>query len=314
MSAITVRWLEAGEMRTGDASNLRQARAASCSWVDVLDADLEALASIAEHYTMHPLAIEDCLHFPQRPKLDSYDESLFLIWLSPHEEADGRDMRELDVFLGVGWLVTAHRDNLPGLDAVAADAEGSLRLGADWALHSILDRLVDDVFPLVDEVSERLESLQDEMLQRASQEHLVELYGIRRQLLAFHKVIAPERDALRSLVRATGVITSEAYRYFQDVADHLARVEDAIDLYREVAASSMDVYLSAQSNRMNQVMKQLTIVATIFMPLTLITGIYGMNFRYFPELRWHYGYQGVLVVMVLIALSMLLYFRRKEWW
>ena len=314
MATVTVRWLEGGEMHTGGSSDLARARAASCSWVDVLDADLETLGSIAAHYAMHPLSVEDCLHFPQRPKLDSYDGSLFLVWLTPHGQAEGRQMHEMDAFLGSGWLVTVHRDRLPGLESVAADAGNSLRLGADWALHSILDRLVDDVFPLVDQVSERLESLQDEMLQRASQAHLVELYTIRRELLSLHKAIAPERDALRALVRATEVISPEAYRYFQDVADHLARVEDTIDLYREVAASSMDVYLSAQSNRMNQVMKQLTIVATIFMPLTLITGIYGMNFRYFPELSWRFAYPGVLGAMLLIAVSMLLYFRRKEWW
>lgn len=314
-SAVTVRRLESGELRIGGFDELKDARSSSsCIWVDILDPDEEVLSRVGKVFDLHPLALEDCLHFPQRPKIDRYDGSLFIVWVTATRGPGGLDMHEVDFFLGEGWLVTVHKKAMKALDDVGAEAGAHLALGEEWVFHSIVDRLVDDIFPVVDGLGERLEELQDLMMERTERHHLKALHDCRRELLELHKIVVPERDGLRSLTRETELVSEEAYRYLQDVADHLARVGDAVDTYREVAASAMDVYLSSASNRMNQIMKQITVVAAIFMPLQLITGIYGMNFQYMPELHQTYAYPAVMVAMVVISIAMLVFFKRRDWW
>ncbi|MBN2404339.1 MAG: magnesium/cobalt transporter CorA [Coriobacteriia bacterium] len=311
---VTVRWLGADGVSVGTLADIDKAVGTPSVWIDVARADEASLVALAAYYPLHPLTIEDCLHFPQRPKIDVYEDSVFLVWVTPHGESGGAELQEIDVFLGDGWLITAHQGRSRALEALAEEAAIHLPRGADWLLHAIVDRLVDDVFPVLDAFGDQLDEIQDEMLEHAEHGQLERLYVLRRQLLHMHKTIAPERDSLRVLVRERNLVSEEAYRYFQDVADHLARVEDTIDTYREVATGATDIYLSAQSNRMNAIMKHLTIVATIFMPLTLITGIYGMNFRILPELGWRYGYFGVLVAMVMITAGMLIFFKKRDWW
>ena len=172
------------------------------------------------------------------------------------------------------------------------------------------------MLPLVDAVGEELEAVEERMLEAPRQEDLLDLHRIRRQLLRLHRIVAPERDVIRGVARERDVVSEDAYRYFQDVGDHLARVQDSIETYQDVAASVMDVYLSAQNNRMNEIMKQLTVVATIFMPLTLLSGIYGMNLIAGCGRRRLLGGRSSRSsgVMVLIAGGMAVYFRKKNWW
>ncbi len=316
MSAqATVRWSDDGGVRTGGLDVLDTTPEGSVVWIDVLGPDEQVMESVARRFDLHPLAVEDCLHYPQRPKLDTYEHGLFLIWLIPEQVADdGLNLRELDVFIGQDFLVTVHRERLDAIDRVAAEAERVLPRGSDWTLHAIIDIAVDSVFPILDALSDTLEELEDRMLESAEREHLHGLYAARRLLVALHKVVGSERDVLRGLVREEALVSAEAYRYFQDIGDHLARVEDGVETYRDVASGAMDIYLSAVSNRLNVIMKQLTIVATIFMPLTWISGIYGMNFQYMPELEWRYGYAAVMVGMLVIAAGMLAFVRRRGWW
>jgi magnesium transporter len=314
MAEVSVRWLQDGMLRTGGLADLAAA-SASTVWVDVVAADEETLQAISAVISLHPLAMEDCLHFPQRPKLDVFEDSTFLVWLLP-ELPDGAGIvsRELDVFLGREHLITVHREPLPPVDKVAAHVVDYLARGVEWTLHGMLDLAVDGMFPLVDSLADELEDLEDVMLQDAKTEHLERLYGAKRALVQLHKVVGPERDAIRGLARLEAFVASEAYMYFQDIGDHLARVADSVDTYREVASGTMDIYLSSVSNRMNLIMKQLTVIATVFMPLTLISGIYGMNFRYMPELEWRFGYFGVLGGMLAVILWMLWFFKRRKWW
>lgn len=314
MAEVQVRWLEGDRLRTGGLDDLAAA-AATTSWIDVHNADEDTLAIIARHLPMHPLAIEDCLHFPQRPKLDVYPDTTFLIWIVP-ELPDGAGIvpRELDVFLGREHLITVHREPFAAIEKVAHSAREFLSRGVEWTLHGILDLTVDGMFPLVDALADELEELEDLMLEDARPEHLERLYGAKRALVQLHKVVGPERDGVRGLARLEAFVAPEAYMYFQDIGDHLARVADSVDTYREVASGTMDIYLSSVSNRMNLIMKQLTVIATIFMPLTLISGIYGMNFHYMPELEWRFGYFGILGFMALIVLWMLWFFKRRKWW
>lgn len=306
------------EMATGALAQLEEARASGgCTWVDVSAPDEETLAVLQAAYDLHPLAVEDCLHFPQRPKIDSYPNNLFLVWVAASLGADKTLVSpEIDIFIGANYLLTFHKDAVPALDDVAADACGVLNHGVEWTLHAILDRSVDAMFPIVDMVAEELDRIEDELLRKVQDGQLQDLYAVKRVMLNLHKVIGPERDILRAMARHDEFISQEAYLYLQDVGDHVARVADAIDTYRDVASSAMDIYLSAISNRLNVVMKQLTVVATIFMPLTLITGIYGMNLTkaMWPSPEWAWSFPAVMGSFVVIVLGMLYLFKRRRWW
>jgi magnesium transporter len=286
-------------------------------WIDVIEPDQASLESVSKRFPLPPLAMEDCLHFPQRPKIDTYSELTFLIWLLPQMLiGDGVDAQELDVFLGEEHLITIHRADSSALDRVMAHADAYLARGVEWTLHAILDAAVDEVFPLVDALSDELEQLENVMLSDARPEYLQRLYTAKRSLVRLHKIVSPERDVVRGLARLEAFVEPDAYMYFQDVGDHLARLADQIDTYRDVASGTMDIYLSSQSNRMNGIMKQLTVVATIFMPLTLISGIYGMNVvkGMWPPVGAWWSFGLVILSMVGISVWMVLFFRRKEWW
>jgi len=317
MATVSVRWLDhEGTAHECGLEDIASSNAARWRWVDVLDGDEPTLTALAQVFDLHPLLVEDALHEQRRPKLDAFDDGVYLAWLTPeHPRGDGIVSSELDVFLGADYLITVHGDDA-SIVRVIAEVAGSLALGPDWLLHAIIDRLVDSVLPLADSLGDELDDIEDSLLGAPRPEDLRRLYSVRRRLVQLHRVVAPERDLLRGLARERGVVSEEAYRYFQDVGDHLARVEDSIETYRDVGAAAMDIYLSAQSNRMNEIMKQLTVVATIFMPLTLLSGIYGMNLLrgMWPSPLAPWSFAAVIISMLAIALVMSLYFRRKNWW
>ena len=317
MSArVTARWIHDGALHS-DTLDALPAELTGSLWIDVTDPDESALAAVSARVPLPPLAIEDCLHFPQRPKLDVYHDLTFVIWLLPQIPTDdGLVAHEIDMFLTEEHLVTVHRSDVPSLSRVIDRADAVLARGVEWTVHAILDAVVDEIFPVVERLSDELEEIEDLVLAEARPEYLQRLYSTRRALVALHRVVAPERDVVRGLARLEVFVEPDAYMYFDDVGDHLARLGDTIDIYRDVANGVMDLFLSAQSNRMNGIMKQLTVVATIFMPLTLISGIYGMNVVHgmWPPATavWSFGF--IIAVMTLIALWMILFFRRKDWW
>ncbi len=318
MSEVMVRWLDpSGALHSGDLSQLQSTGKKSWCWVDVFEPDELIMQALEKRFALHPLASEDALHLQLRPKLDDYGQSFFMVWLTPHRLADSKvEVHELDVFMGKDYLITVRDKSMPAIEYAGQDAARIMARGQDWLLHAILDHAVDSVLPIVDELGDRLEDVEDAMLGKPRQSDLAVLYAVRRQLVRMRRIVAPERDLLRSLARERDVLSEEAYRYFQDIGDHLARVEDSIETYREVAAAVMDIYLSAQSNRMNEIMKSLTVVATIFMPLTLISGIYGMNVvrGMWPPISAQWSFAAVVASMGIIALFMSIYFRRKKWW
>jgi len=318
MAGVVARWLGPdGALQSDGLEHLEVALASPWTWVDVTDPDLETMRVLAGAFGLHPLAVEDSLHVQARPKLDVFSDGLFLAWLTP-EKADGDRISatELDAFLGAKHLITVHAGPVPAIGSTASDIERALKAGPDWVLHSIIDRLVDATLPIVDGLGDELDEIEDDMLGEPRKSDLQRLYRVRRHLVQMHRIVAPERDLLRGLARERDFVSEEAYRYFQDVSDHLARVEDAIETYRDVGAGVMDIYLSAQSNRMNEIMKQLTVVATIFMPLTLISGIYGMNVvrGMWPAVTDYWSFSIVVGSMAVIAAWMTWYFRRRKWW
>lgn len=319
MPEVVLRWLDSsGTLQTGVAEDLDAARTSSpWVWADITDPDDASLAVLAKRFDFHELAIEDTVHQQHRAKLDSYPSGLFLVWLKPdHVRGDTVVTSELDVFVGRDHLVTLHKGANKAIDAVAEDGAHTMRGGPDWTLHAIIDLLVDSTLPLVDEMGEQLSAIEERMLDKPRQDDLRELHRVRRRIVRMHRIVAPERDLLRGLAREGDAIGADASRYFQDVGDHVARVLDSVETYQDVGASVMDVYLSAQNNRMNEIMKQLTVVATIFMPLTLISGIYGMNLTYqmWPNPQNHWGFPAVVFAMLALGLGMGVYFRRRNWW
>ena len=319
MSSMVVRWLaEDGTPRDGGIEALSADLSASAwVWVDVTEPAESDLSAIRARFDLHPLALEDSSHPQRRAKVDIYPHGLFLVWITPlRRRGDGVTSQELDVFIGRNFLVTLHGQTCKAIESVAGDAVRTLQGGPDWTLHAVIDQLVDSILPLVDTVGEQLEGVEERMLGVPRQQDLVDLHRIRRQLLRLHRIVGPERDVIRGVARERDIVSEDAYRYFQDVGDHLARVQDSIEIYQDVAASVMDVYLSAQNNRMNEIMKQLTVVATIFMPLTLLSGIYGMNLlvgMWPPPLAW-WSFAAVVGSMLVIAVVMAAYFRKKNWW
>lgn len=313
-------------VRTMAGSGLSEARGVEAArlpvsgewvWVDVEDPDPATLERLGLLLGLHPLAVEDASKPQARPKLDLYGDAVFLVWLSPHVDGEGRlATSELDCFLAPGLLVTSHAGRIDAVSEVAADAARVMRRGPDWLLHGILDRMADSLLPVADAVGDALEDVEDRMLGEPHRSDLELLYALRRRLLLLHRLVAPQRDIVRALARERDFVSEEAYRYFDDVADHLTHVEEALETYRDIGSAVMDIYLSAQSNRLNEVMKLLTVVTVIIGASTLISGIYGMNLLAGmwpgPTARW--GFPLVIVAMVAVSGAMSYYFRRKNWW
>ncbi|MDY0339994.1 MAG: magnesium/cobalt transporter CorA [Coriobacteriia bacterium] len=317
MSArVTARWIDDGVLRS-DGLDALPAGLAGPLWIDVFDPDEETFAAIGARVPLPPLAVEDCLHSPQRPKLDSYHDLTFVVWLLPQLSGDGGLVtQEIGLFMTESHLVTVHRLDLPALSRVIDRADVVLARGVEWTVHAILDAAVDEIFPVVELLSDELEEIEDLVLAEARPEYLQRLYGIRRSLVALHRVVNPQSDVVRGLARLEVFVEPDAYMYFDDIGDHLARLDDTIDIYRDVAGGVMDLFVSVQSNRMNGIMKQLTVVATIFMPLTLISGIYGMNVieGMWPPAHAGWSFGLIIVGMMFIAAWMALFFRRNDWW
>ncbi len=318
MASVSVRWMDsAGQLSSGSLEQLAASRGAQWRWIDVSPADETTLETLAGEFGLHPLLVEDSLHRQPRPKFDAFPDGSFLAWLYVVGSGDGGlNLKEIDVFIGKDYLITVHEGDIPQIGEVIGELSRHPSLGTDWLLHAIIDRLVDSLLPYVDSLGDELEDLEDRLLDQPTPEDLQRLYSIRRRLVRLHRIIAPERDIVRGLARERNIVSEDAYRYFQDVSDHLAHVEDAIETYRDVGAAAMDIYLSALNNRMNAIMKQLTVVATIFMPLTLISGIYGMNLLegMWPRSNGEFSFAIVIGSMLVIALWMSVFFRRKRWW
>jgi magnesium transporter len=287
-------------------------------WVDVSDPTSRDFDDLAREFGFHPLAIEDCRNEHQRPKAEEYQGYYFIVLYEAELEPGFQlELRELNIFLGPNYLVTVHSQPIRNLEK----AQHLWRQWADFAerrtglpAYLLMDAIVDDYMPLLDALSDKLDDIEEQVFENFQPEALQEIFRIRKQLIFLRRVVVPLRDVFNVLLRREQPIFSrETMIYFQDVYDHLIRVTDLIDALREIVGSTMDAYLSVSGNRMNFVMKRLTSISAILMSVTLIAGIYGMNFAFMPELGWRYGYVGALASMLLVALALYFYFRRIKW-
>lgn len=290
-------------------------------WVDVERPDDHA-ARLWEHtFRFHLLAIEDCLsESVQHPKVDDYDRYLFIIVHAVRAELplEAEDTEELGIFLGPNYVVTSHHQPLPCIRRVGERVPQDVRLlsrGSDFLLYEILDHLIDDYLPILDNLDQVLDGIEAEIFGAPTRETLNRIFSAKRDTLYLRRVMGPQRDVLNRLSRQEFVlIRPHAAIYFRDVYDRLARITDTNDALRDLVSGALETYLSVVSNRLNEVMKFLTVVSTIVLPLSLIAGIYGMNFRFMPELGFRYGYFAALTLMAVLGLGMAIYFKRRGWW
>lgn len=297
----------------------------------------EILAEIGERFGLHPLALEDVLDVHQRPKVEAYADHYFVVMRMVrlnHEVLGGEpgtraagagagweiEEEQVSLFFGPSFVITfqecADGDVFGPVRERIRHARGRIRnAGADYLAYSILDSLVDALFPVLEALGERVEQLEDEVIERPSQEILPKIHALRRDLLGLRRTLWPLREALVVLQREeASFITPETRIFLRDCHDHAVQALELVEMYRETAAFLMEVYLSAQNQRLNEVMKVLTVVGTLFIPLTFIASIYGMNFQHMPEFQWRYGYPAALGLMALVAGGLLGYFRRRGWW
>ncbi len=290
-------------------------------WVDMTGPTEDDLRVLREVFRFHPLAIEDTLKQRQRPKIEGY-EGYFFLTIHAAQAGRERDARlawdEIDIFFGPRYVVTVHPRPVPALEEARArlgHALPALRAGADYLLYTVVDTAVDTYFPVIDRIDAALERLEDQLFRKPTARALDHIFALKRTLLQMRRVAAPLRDLLNGLTRRDEpMIRVQTLVYFRDVFDHLLRITDMIDTHRDLIAGALDIYLSVISNRLNEVMKVLTVVTAVFASLAVITGVYGMNFqRAYPAFDWPYGFAAVLLGMAGVTGAMLALFRRQGW-
>jgi magnesium transporter len=285
-------------------------------WLDLADSGPETIALLREVFKIHPLAVEDTQEFNQRPKVEDYDDFVYVVAYG----ARGLDqpMVEVHCFYAEHFLVTVHRDEVA---AVADACQALTRLPTNRrlvALYRLLDHLVDSMFPFLAAFDDRIDDLQDQIFAKPTEEELAALFALKRQLVDMRKLVTPQRDMMASMLAGVVAIpgmTDETERYIRDLYDHLIRISDMVDSYRDLLSGSLDAYMSVVSNRLNDVMKQLTIIATVFLPLSFLTGFFGQNFgRLVTRLGAGVTFFGVGVGTEVVAVAaLLILFKRRGW-
>jgi magnesium transporter len=290
-------------------------------WLDLQSPGPDDLAKLHEIFGFHPLALEDTEHFRQRPKLDDYGDYVFLVFYgaSSHKPRGRGFLREVHMFISGQYLITVHHGSLPPLDREREHLDGRLLHSEQFLLYRVLDALVDSFFPLLGEMDDEIDDLEAAVLANPTDDQLQRLFTLKRQLLVMRKVITPQRDLFASSVDRISELpglTVDERDYFRDIYDHLIRISDLIDSYRDLLSGATDLYLSTVSNRQNDVMKQLTVIATIFLPLGFITGFFGQNFGFMVThlitSAWTFWVIGVGSILA-TCLGLLIFFRRKGW-
>ena len=310
-----------GFQRSEDMSTISDiiADPSSILWLDALHPSREEMDTLAGEFGFHPLAIDDYFTPHHRPKIDEYEGYFFLATHSISFSPKTFDIKplEIDLFVGRNYVVTLHKDRQPILEKVADTWQKNPKMvgpGIGMLLYDILDGLVDSYFPILDQIDGQLDKVEDNIFKKGAEGSAERIFRLKRSLLVLRRIATPLRDVFNTLTRREQPLLSEqAILYLRDIYDHTLRIVDTIDTYRDILAGALDSYLTVISNRLNSVMKVLTVVATILISMQVVSGIYGMNFKYMPELNWRYGYFAALGLMVVISLGLFYYFKRIKW-
>jgi magnesium transporter len=289
-------------------------------WIDVAGLGSRGtLEELREILGIHPLAMADLVHAPQRPKAELHDHHLLVITQMARVTPAGMvDVEQVSLVLGPGWVLTFRE--MPGdvFDPIRArlrsPATRVRHLGADYLLYALVDAVIDGYFPVVEALGGVIDALEQDVIEQPSRASLARIHATRRVLLSLHRVQWRQLDAVNVMLRDQELPISENVKpYLRDAHDHAFQTLDAIDTYRDMLVGIVELYMSSASHRMNEVMRTLTVVATLFIPLTFMTGVYGMNFRDMPELQWHWGYPAFWISMLVLGGGLLLWFRRRGW-
>lgn len=291
------------------------------TWINVSGlSHVDEITNLGEHFGLHPLIVEDIVNTRQRPKFEEFDNGLFLVLKMLKYSLEKELLKEhIAIVMGQNFVLSFHESDTRSFDNLKKRIElagGRIRgKNADYLMYSILDAIVDDYFIVADEISDKAEILEDELFSKNPRQDITEdIQRLKREIMSARKVTQPLREGIKQLENTQHpLIHRKTRNYLRDLSDHAMQVSENIETYREIIWSLMEMYMATVSNRMNEVMKVLTIMASIFIPLTFIGGVYGMNFEYMPELEYHYGYFVVLGIMLLLVLFMLWYFKRKKW-
>jgi len=291
------------------------------SWINIDGLhDVDVIEKLGQTFNLHPLVLEDIMNADQRPKMEDYENYIFIIckMLSYDDKEDRLNIEQFSLLLLPGVIISFQEkpgDVFNPVRERMRKGKGRIRkMGMDYLMYALLDAVVDNYFIVLENIGERIEDLEEELIASPGPETLQAIHHLKRELIFLRKSVWPLREAISGLEREElDLIQEKTTVYLRDVYDHTIQVIDTIETYRDMVSGVLDVYLSSVSNKMNEVMKVLTIIATIFMPMTFIAGIYGMNFKHMPELDTNWGYPAVWLVIIVIGVIMLVYFRRKKW-
>lgn len=290
------------------------------TWIDVDGLhEIEIIQQVGDCGGLHPLVLEDILNTHQRPKAEDFGEYLYIVLKMLYLREGEPTAEQVSLILGNNFVISFQEgirgDVFAPIRERLKNGKGRIRgMGADYLAYSLMDAIVDNYFIVLEELGERIEVLEEAVLSGVTPQTARQIHQLKRDMIFLRKSVWPLREVIGAMERRESrLVTEPVTVYLRDLYDHTIQVIDTIEANRDMLAGLLDVYLSSASNRMNAIMKVLTIIATIFMPLTFIVGLYGMNFRYMPELEWPWGYPAVLLLMVFVAIGMLIFFRRKKW-
>lgn len=291
------------------------------TWINIDGLEkVDVIEKIGKHFQLHPLVIEDIASTEQRPKMEDYTEYLYIVLKMLRYDEKDREVtsEQISLILGPNWVISFQETEGDVFDPIRdrlKTGKGRIRkMGADYLVYALIDAVVDNYFSVLERMGENIENIEDELIANPEPSTLKNIHILRRQVIALRKSIWPLREVVNGMGRLElKLVNKTTSVYLRDVYDHTVQIIDNVETFRETISGMIDIYLSSLSNKMNEVMKVLTIIATIFIPLTLIAGVYGMNFTYMPELKSPWGYPLVLVSMLAVVSLMLVYFKKKKW-
>jgi magnesium transporter len=292
------------------------------TWINVEGVhQVEVVEKLGNCFGLHSLVLEDILNTDQRPKMEVYGDYIYIVFKMLYGSDPNRlvEAEQVSLIFGENFVISFQEgregDVFDPVRERIRSGKGLIRkMGSDYLAYSLIDTVVDNYFLVLENLGERIEFLEEELMTHPTTATIQGIQKFKNEMIFLRRVVWPLREVVGSLGRRESPLIRETTEiYLRDVYDHTVQVMDTIEVYREMLSGMVDIYLSSVSNRLNSVMKVLTIIATIFMPLTFIAGIYGMNFKYMPELEWHWGYPAVWLIVVIIGISMLIYFKKKKW-
>lgn len=287
-------------------------------WVNINGIEINTLQKIGEIFNIHPLVIEDIVNTDQRPKSEDYEENIYTVLKMININEDGVEFEQLSVIFGKNYVITVQEQEGDIYEPIRERiqlSKGEIRKSeSDYLAYALIDSTVDHYFKFLEELGEEIEELEDEIVGSPKTSTMKKVHTLKLELIMLRRVIWPLREAIGALQRNENkIINKKTKVYLRDVYDHVIYTIDQIETYRDIVSGMLDIYLSSLSNKINEVMKVLTVITTIFMPLSFIAGVYGMNFEFMPELKSELGYPIVLGFMGIIGISMFIYFRNKKW-